>query len=315
MRMLNEKFRHLLSPMFSFVEDAPGGDATPPEDDPTPAADPEDPDKAPPPPAEDKEEVVEESEISDEEFDDLNGKMSPRQVAAMNKRMRDKIAKLEKERKEPPKAEPPTPKADEPPPKTPGAEKNFDPIAWLSDTDKGKAALAHIKRSGLDDDQIRAIIDIIGIASTRISGSAVEPIASEFREGKFAKALESFSKEDKNKFGMSKPEIRKAVESYIRQNYQPQEWNNPNTIKAAYGIALAEHPEIFTAGKREIVNDGADIHSPGTGGASSTGGVSNSALEAFAQERNLGDIKDQVVRKKVLEAYNLKKRIEAGSTK
>jgi len=185
--------------------------------------------------------------------------------------MREKIAKLEKERKEPPKAEPPKPKGEPEKKPKPGEEPPFDPIAWVSDLDKGKLAVAHLKRAGMDDDQIRAVIDLIGIAGTRIAGSAVEPVASEFREGKFAKALETFSSEDKNKFGMSKPEIRKEVESYIRNNYDPKEWTNPATIKAAYGIALSEHPEIFTQGKREIVEDGGKIHDKGEGGTVPSG--------------------------------------------
>jgi hypothetical protein len=233
----------------------------------------------PPTPPAEKEEVIDESEISDDDYNATMEKMSPRQLAAMNIRMRDKMAKLEKERQTPPAPK----KVEEPAKAEPQGQVDFDPIKWVSDNDKGKAAIAHLQRSGLDNEQIGAIIDLMGIAGTRIAKWETDPIASEFREGKFTKALETFSNDEKYKFGMSKPEIRKEVESYIRNNYKPEEWNKPETIKAAYGLALAEHSEIFASqGKREIVEDG-DIHGKPQGGVVDH----SSSLARFAKEHGM----------------------------
>jgi uncharacterized coiled-coil protein SlyX len=271
----------------------------------------------PPPPAANGDEPPaanegEPTEISDDQFAALKDVLTEDQFAAiqqtrgMNKRMREKLAKLEK-------TPAPAPKKEDAPPANPSDNKDFDPIVWVSDTDKGKAAIAHLKRTGMDDDQIRGMLDLIGIMGTRITKWGVDPIASEFREGKFAKALSTFAGDDKYKFVMSKPEIAKEVESYVRNNYQPEDWNKPETLKSAYGNVLSDHPEIFaSAGKREIVNDGSPHEKPAGGGAPAGAGVSDSVLETFARDRNLGDIKDTQTRKKVVDAYKAFKAYESG---
>jgi hypothetical protein len=275
-KMFNDLLKMYRFPMFDIVGDEDSGGTTVEDENKPPVED----DSQPPTPPAEKEEVIDESEISDDDYNATMEKMSPRQLAAMNNRMRAKMAKLEGERKAPPE---PIKKEEPAKPENPQEQVDFDPVKWVSDTDKGKAAIAHLQRSGLDSDQIRAIIDLMGITGTRITKWGIDPIASEFREGKFSKALDTFSNDDKYKFGMSKPEIKKEVESYIRNNYQPEEWNKPETIKAAYGLTLAEHPEIFASqGKREIVEDG-DIHGKPQGGA-----VDNSSsLAAFAKQHGM----------------------------
>lgn len=313
-----KSLKRMMFPMFSFVgdEDSVGGSGDETLD--PPAETPVEGNEQ----TEQKETPVQDNDIADDEFEGLRDLMDPEQfekinqTRAMNKRMRDKMAKLEGELKAKSSQPAPIPKEKQEAPEQSGEQPTFDPIKWVSDTDKGKTAIAHLQRSGLDDDQIRGIIDLMGITGTRIARNAVDPVASEFRETKYAKALDTFSNDDKYKFGMSKPDIRAAVDSYIRNNYQPEDWNKAEVIKTAYGLALADNPQVFaTQSKREIVDSGS-IHEKSNGsGGSSTGGVSNSALESFARDRNLGDIKDPVVRKKTLEAYNAFKKYEADRKK
>jgi hypothetical protein len=190
------------------------------------------------------------------EFD----KKGPEGITKEARRMREKIAKLEAEAKArtevkpegkiEPKAEPKTEV------KAPQAEQKFDPIAFSSRTEAGRADMEVLRSTGMDDKQITSLLHIFGRLANDISGASIEPIASEFREGRFTRALDSFSKDDNFKFGMSKPEIKKDMEAYIRSTFDPKLWADKEVMKAAYGLALSNHPEIFAQGKREIIEGG-----------------------------------------------------------
>jgi hypothetical protein len=229
-------------------------------------------------PGEDKEPVVSEPEKTYKDWEEEFSEKGGESIVGERNRLREKIAKLEKERLAPPE---PKKVEDVAKPATQDTQFDlgkFDRIEMVSGNEYGRKAVARVMESGMDKDMLSAFIDIINIVSAGNSQhfvkQGVEPIASEFREGKYAKALEAFSKEDKYKFGMSKPEIRKEVDSYIRNNERPEDWNKPEKIKAAYGVVLADHPEIFSSqSKREIIEDG-DIH-----GRPESGAITNNHVD------------------------------------
>jgi hypothetical protein len=303
--------RRAMYPMFSIGDDSAGGSDDAPKDPPVDNPDNVD---SPTPPADDKEEVVDESEISDEDYNATMEKMSPRQLAAMNKRMRDKIAKLSEK---PPT--PPEPKKEEPIKKEATVEEfdvdKFDRIGMVTANKHGKKAMETILESGLTEKQFSALVDVINIVSAgnsqHFAKSAVQPFANKFIEGEFKVEFAAFSKDDVR---MSNPALKKDVEAIIRAEVPPEHWTDREVMKRALGKVLVDHPEYSVApSKREIVEDGS-LHEKTSGGGAS-GGVSNSSLETFAKERGLGDIKDPTVRKHVLEAFNAKRKIEADLKK
>jgi hypothetical protein len=258
----------------------------------------------PPTQGEENESVVPE-ETADENWNEEFEKKGPEAITKEARRMREKIAKLEAANKA---RESETPKPVERQPEQLRPEQKFDPIEYLSRTAENKADLAHLKRMGMDDDGIRAWLNIAGRWANEIAGNRIEPIASEFREGKFAKAMDAFSKTEDNKFAMSKPEIKADMESYIRKTFNPNQWTDPEVMNAAFGLALKKNLKIFTQGSREIVDD-VNIHSKGDGGqTNSSAGISEIELSGYAESIGYkpGDIKDKVVRKAVIEAYKAK---------
>jgi hypothetical protein len=301
----------MLYPMFSIVGDEDDGGMN--DDDKTPPAEENTDEGNPPtPPAETEDDKP---EISDDEFENLREVLSPEQFESinqtrmMNKRMREKMDKLVKEKQTPPT---PIKKEEEKPKIESQSFDNFDPVEWVSDIPAARTAIdAVMEETGMSRKALKNLMLIFGFQGDRISKhrakEASDPIASEFREGKFTKALDAFSSDDKYKFVMSKPEIKKEVESFIRNNYEPEDWNKPEIIKAAYGSTIADHPEIFTAGKREIVEDGS-IHEK-VGGSPQSGGVSSSELKEYAEDYGI-DLSDPKARRAAVDGLAAKRKAE-----
>jgi Txe/YoeB family toxin of Txe-Axe toxin-antitoxin module len=238
-------------------------------------------------------------------------RMSPRQLAAMNKRMRDKIAKLSEKPPEKP-AEPAKPEAPKP---NPTDNADFDPIEYFSRDPFTRKAIADVmEETGMNKKAMTSFMHVIGAMGDSISRirskSEVEPFASKFRNEELKEAITTVSAEDDFKFAMSKAEFKKDVEALIKKDYPSEEWGKPETVKKAFkDVYFNRRQEFASQSTREIVEDGS-IHEKGVGSGSAGGGVSNSALEAFAKERGLGDTKDPVVRKKALDAFNAFKAYE-----
>jgi len=313
--MFNDLLKQFGVPMFGIVgdEDNGGSDDTPKD----PPAEPEvtdDKGNPPPPPAENNEEVADESEISDDDYNATMEKMSPRQLAAMNKRMRDKMAKIEAERKNPPA---PIKKEEEvKPPVNQGEQKPFEPVEWISDTEFGRKVSSELmEETGMSKKALTNFMHIMGIMADRIARSradgAVEPLASEFQEGKLKKSMDSVSGEDDFKFAMSKTDFKKEVEDLVRKDYSPKEWGNPDTIKKAFkDVFFNRRQEFASSGKREIVEDGS-IHekSVGSGQAQGGGGVSATELKEYADSYNL-DLSDPKVKKAAIDGVLAKRKAE-----
>jgi hypothetical protein len=159
---------------------------------------------------------------------------------------------------------------------------DFNRIEFASRSEVGKAAIAKLKGMGMDDDGVSAVVDLIGELSGVIANKTIQP---RFIETDFKNALDEFSANDKYKFAMSKSTIRKEIESYIRTAFKntPEKWTDPDLIRIAYLDYKDNHPELFSQGKREIV-EGDAIHSESEGKGND---IDINAVKSFAKSQGM----------------------------